>query len=290
MKKIISICLLCVLMVSLAACGGKPSGQLPGSGLNSAGTSSAAGTSTQPEANQTPDSSNIPDSQKPDPQTPAVPQPAKGFTQPLDETALQDLAQVQDVTFTGLADSHSAEFRMADGSYTTLQFDPQRYLDLFQWLPEGSTIRIRVTEQQMGDTTVPYLAEYLGRVTPGVLMQVWDPRTYHAPAGLTVLRTDDDYPNYVLQFIMLDSVTDVNVWEVDMEEMIRVEKEHLIYRWDRMDANTQFVVEVEAPELTPELMVEFTLSNGEKQQYFASCDLSGMGPAVALVNAQDFMK
>lgn len=269
MKKLLSLCCVGVLLLGLVSCGAQSGSQqtlpIPGS------------VSSQP---QMPEEKPVQPEQE-------QPQPAVSYAVPLDEAGLRALANVEDVTYSGLADGHSVEVQRADGSYLTMQFDAQEYLELFQTMEEGKPIRIRVEEKQLdANTTGVYLAEYLGHAVPAMQVQSWLPTDYSAPAGLTVLKADD-HPNYVLQFTTLEDVTDVNVWEVDFNDAIKAEKDELLYRWDQLEGYTVFAVEVEIPEVMPQLLVEYTLSGGEKQQYFAACNLSGMGPEIYLMEAQN---
>lgn len=261
MKKLICL-ILGLLLLSLTACG-KPaaSSEPPDESAGTGVVSSEAPDASAPDQSDTDPSDEQDTPAKPDEQD----EPDASGT-PDDEPEIPAYSVFQDavpVTFMGLADSHTAEVQLEDGSYLALQFDSAQYGDVLGSMGEGDCFMALLESEPLnGGGSSWKLADYYGMSYQGVLLldaQVSDHYDWEL--------VNSDVANQTFALYITEELRDISLYPLTFQDDGSLKKGELWTGKENLNAGAMVKLNLFVEEYYPNWLLEYTLSDGTQVRY-----------------------
>ena len=274
MKKLFCAILALTLILTLAACGNKPV-QPPASQPDASQSSEPA-----PEPQEEPQEPAQPDEpaqpEEPEPADPGRPVQAEG---PFTEAVC--------VALSGLADNHAAEVILPSGEYLVLQFDPDKYGELFQVMEEGDEFWITYEDTRPDEEAVFYgITQYFGPNYQGVMLAEGGDASAVNLSRCAWYMKDNENANAACLLYLTEDLTDLAFYRVVYQEDGSFQKEKALATLDTLSAGCAIGLELDVPETIPNLMLEYTRADGTLVQHLIASDLSGLYLPVCLVTPE----
>lgn len=273
MKKLFCAVLALTLILALGACGNQPA-QAPASQPDASQSGEPAEPAGSGEAPQ-PDASGQPA----DPDQPADPgQPVQ---------AEGPFTEAECVAFSGLADSHAVEVILPSGEYLVLQFDPEKYGELFQVMEEGDEFWITYEDTRPEEEEVFYgITQYFGPNYQGVMLAAGGDASAVNLSRCAWYMKDNENANASCLLYLTEDLTDLAFYRVEYQEDGSFQKEKALATLEALPAGCAIGLELDVPETIPNLMLEYTRADGTQVQYLIASDLSGLYLPVCLVTPE----
>ena len=258
MKKLLCIVLGLMLLLTLTACGEKPASVPVSSG---ASVSADVSTPEVPEEQEQPDVP-IPDEPEQggawsDPEEPDEPEV------PIEEPGKSVYADARTVTFSGLADGHTVEVQLEDGSYAALQFDSDQYGGVMSALAEGDVIVIRMDAVQLsGGGTAWQLTEYLGSALQGVILL--DSQT---PDHYDWEVVGDEESNQSFALYATQALSGVTLYPLTFQDDGSLKKGEMWLSREEVYEGAFLKFNLFVEEYYPNWLLEYTLADGTQVRY-----------------------